>query len=177
MNDKRLTKSYKSQKRATKLTLLSCAWGCSSKLQVIQSFSTLFQWPSKVLSTSIYKHTLFLYFLDFSFFYWKKKTNKQTQKQQDLLKNKHLNTQEMQEQRWNHLNEFFSFQTRDMEGDEPFLFWDLWWGEYEGGLNPLKFVKNITAFKSTPKGVKEFWNWFWLLKDNTLLLCWVANYL
>ena len=77
MNDKRLTKSYKSQKRATKLTLLSCAWGCSSKLQVIQSFSTFFQWPSKVLSTSIYKHTLFLYFLDFSFFLLKKK-NQQT---------------------------------------------------------------------------------------------------
>ena len=77
MNDKRLTKSYKSQKRATKLTLLSCAWGCSSKLQVIQSFSTLFQWPSKVLSTSIYKHILFLYFLYFSLFLLKKK-NQQT---------------------------------------------------------------------------------------------------
>ena len=116
MNDKRLTKSYKSQKWATKLTLLSCAWECSSKLQVIQSFSTLFQWPSKVLSTSIYKHTLFLYFLDFSFFLLKKKTNKQTQKQQDLLKNKHLNTQEMQEQRWNHLNEFFFLSNKRLGG-------------------------------------------------------------
>ena len=59
----------------------------------------------------------------------------------------------MQEQRWNHLNESFSFQTGDLEGDEPFLFWDLWWGEYEGGLNPLKFVKNITTFKSSLRGV------------------------
>ena len=34
-------------KRATKLTLLSCAWGCSSKLQEIQSWETLFRRPSK----------------------------------------------------------------------------------------------------------------------------------
>ena len=70
----------------------------------------------------IQTHIVFVFFRFFLFFIEKNKTNKQTQKQQDLLKNKHLNTQEMQEQRWNHLNEFFSFQTRDLEGDEPFLF-------------------------------------------------------
>ena len=38
MNDKRLTKSYKSHNEPyTKLTLFSCAWRCLSKLQVIQS--------------------------------------------------------------------------------------------------------------------------------------------
>ena len=36
MKDKRLAKSYKSHKRATKLPLLSCSRRCLSKLQEIQ---------------------------------------------------------------------------------------------------------------------------------------------
>ena len=85
MNDKRLTKSY----RAIKLTLLCYAWRCSSKLQEIQSWETLFQRPPKVHK---YQYTqthcfcifqkIFLFFLKFFFliFYWKPKTNKHTTK-------------------------------------------------------------------------------------------------
>ena len=93
MNDKRSTKSYKSHKRATKLTLLNCAWRCSSRLQKIQSWEILFQRPSKVHNYQYTKtQTIFLFF---QFFLLKKKktlkqsfkTNKQTKHQKlDWLK-------------------------------------------------------------------------------------------
>ena len=79
MNDKRLTKSYKSHKRATKLTLLSCAWECSSKLQEIKSWETLFQRPSKVHKYH-YTHTqpVFVFFKFSLFLINKNKLNKTT---------------------------------------------------------------------------------------------------
>ena len=73
MKDKRSTKSYESHKRATKLTLLSCAWRFSSNLQMIQSWETLFQRPSKVHKYQyIQTHTIFVFFW---FFLFKKKKN------------------------------------------------------------------------------------------------------
>ena len=91
MNDKRLTKSYKSHNEPyTKLTLFSCAWRCLSKLQVIQSLKKVYKWYKVYLSyyccasatpylsyQYTQTHTVFLYFLDFPhflifiLFYWK----------------------------------------------------------------------------------------------------------
>ena len=87
MKDKRSTKSYESHKRAIKLTLLSCAWRCSSNLQMIQSWETLFQRPSKVHKYQyIQTHTVFVFF--FLIFFIKK-----TSKKKKKTKQKHKETQ------------------------------------------------------------------------------------
>ena len=97
MKDKRSTKSYNSHKRATKLTLLSSAWRCSSKLQVIQSWEILFQRPSKVHKYQ-YTHLLFLYFSDLFILIKKLKTKqKQTNKQRIKTKLTQTTTWTMQE--------------------------------------------------------------------------------
>ena len=85
MKDKRSTKSYKSHKRAINLTLPSCAWRCSSKLQKIQSWETLFQKLSKVHKYQyIQTNTIFVFFWFFLFFllekHLKQSKDKQTNK-------------------------------------------------------------------------------------------------
>ena len=74
MKDKKSTKSHK---RAIKLTLLSCAWRCSSKLQVIQSWEILFQKPSKVHKYQYTQtHIVFVFFWFFIFLFYEKQPKK-----------------------------------------------------------------------------------------------------
>ena len=85
MKDKRSIKSFKSHKRVTKLTLPSYAWRCSSKLQEIQSWETLFQWPSKVHKYQYTQtHTIFVFFWFFHFLL--KKNLKQSKKKKETNK-------------------------------------------------------------------------------------------
>ena len=66
--------------------MLSCAKRCSSKLQMIQSLEDFVSMAIQGTQVPMYtKHTLFLYFSDFSnffilFLYEKKKKNKAKQK-------------------------------------------------------------------------------------------------
>ena len=85
----------------------------------------------KYTITSIYKHTLFLYF---SFFFFLLKAKKKKKKSSILKSNKTRLTQsnkcttEMQDRWKNHLEESFSFQTGDLEEGEVFFSWDLYLG-------------------------------------------------
>ena len=77
--------------QATKLTLLSCTWRSSSKLQVIQSWETLFQRPSKVHKYQYTQTHCFVYFWFslFLFFFFKKKEEEKNLK----IKQKQMNKQ------------------------------------------------------------------------------------
>ena len=74
-----------------KAHLLSCVLRCSSKLQEIQSLENFISMAIQGTQVPIYtKHTLFLYFSDFSFFLMKNK-NKQklkTNKRKHVKQNK-----------------------------------------------------------------------------------------
>ena len=73
-----------------KAHLLSCALRCSSKLQKIQSLENFVSMAIQGTQVPIYtKHTLFLYFYDFSIYLLKKKKqkNKQTNKQKHVKQN------------------------------------------------------------------------------------------
>ena len=77
-------------------------------------------------STSIHKHTLFLYFSDSPtppprLFIESNKQNKQTtlsKSNKTRLTQNNKCTQEMQDERMNHLEESFTFQTGDLEGED-----------------------------------------------------------
>ena len=76
----------------------------------------------------------------------------------------------------NHLEESFSFQTGDLEEGEVFFFLRPLLRWIRGRIKLIE-IRKRPAFRSSPREAKEFWNWFWLLKDETLLLCWVASQL
>ena len=74
-----------------KAHLLSCALRCSSKLQKIQSLENFVSMAIQGTQVLKYtKHTLFLYFSDFSifYFYMKKKINKTENKQKHVKQSK-----------------------------------------------------------------------------------------
>ena len=78
--------------KSHKAHLLSCAWRCSSKLQEIQSLEKFDSMAIQGTQVSMYtKHTLFLYFYDFSFFLYQKQNKQKLKinKQKMLNKVKH----------------------------------------------------------------------------------------
>ena len=96
-----------------KAHLLSCALRHSSKLQEIQSLENFISMAIKGTQVPIYtKHTLFLYFSDFSFFfniYEKKKQkgkteNKQTKNMLNKTKHKTRLTQNKKEKQTSNAN-------------------------------------------------------------------------
>ena len=78
MRYKRQSLSYSSQTWATKLTCLVVHWDAHLSYKCTKFRKLCFNGHPRYTSTNIHKHTLFLYFSDFSFFYlfflWK--TNK-----------------------------------------------------------------------------------------------------
>ena len=140
------------------------------------------------------KHTLFLYFSDFSIFFfifiWKTKQSKKkinnnnknmlnnqnikTRLTQNLkakhISNAHTKTRREREKWQNHL-EPFSFHTLE----EPFL-WLNPWTDSEGE-KPFKFERNMRALRRSPRGAREDWSWFWFPDAIMPLLCWVASHL
>ena len=137
------------------------------------------------------KHTLFLYFCDFSIFLYEKqnwKVNRQKHVKQsnciklDWLKTWKQNTwvmhtqnkkreRERERKMWlNHL-ELFSFHNLE----EPFRLANPWSGDEGEELKPFKFERNMRALRRSPRGAKEDGNWFWVPDEIILLLYWVAN--
>ena len=126
------------------------------------------------------KHTLFLYFSDFSIFFYfyekqnksKLKTNKQKHVKQIKAMHKIRLTQNMKakhtsnaktktrrgerESKWQNHLEPFSFHILE----DPFCLADPWSGGEGEELKSFKFERNMRALRRSPRGAKEDGNWF-----------------
>ena len=141
------------------------------------------------------KHTLFLYFSDFSIFFstfmknkikqnWKEtnknilnkakyKTRLTQNKKAKHTSNANKNKKEREREKWLNHFEPFSFHTLE----ELFYFVNPWFGDEGEELKPFKFERNIRALSRSPSGAKKGGNWFWFPDEIIQLLCWVANHL
>ena len=143
------------------------------------------------------KHTLFLYFSDFSiiylFFIFMKNKIKQNWKQsnKNMLNKAMHKTRLTQNKKAKHPS---NAKTKTRKGEREkvtkslgafflphlgrtFLFCKplIWrWGEE---LKLFKFERKIRDLRRSPRGAKEDGNWFWFPDEIMLLLCWVANHL
>ena len=125
MNDKRLTKSYKlhNEPQSSHYLVVHEDAHLSYKWYKVEKFC--FKGHPRYTSTSTHEHTIFVFFIFFPFFTESNKQNKQksiSKINKTRLTQNNKNTQEMQDKWMNHLKESFSFQTRDLKGEEVFFF-------------------------------------------------------
>ena len=163
---KKINQIIQITQRAINLTLISCAWRCSSRYKRYKVKKPYFIGNSRYTSTSIHKNTpffLFFYFSIFPLFLNIEKKKKKKRKENIWKSNKiyidskQPNTKEMQDKWMNHSEESFSFQIGDLEEEEVFFFRDLYLGRWEGGLNPWKFDRKEQLLEVLQEQLKSFW--------------------